>query len=345
MKKIIRTVDEERDILQVTVSDERWYMKAGRDPVTDLPTYLPVPSVTWIAGHYPKGIGFYRWLADKGWDEAEAIKVAAGDKGSVVHAVIEMILRGEEVRVDTKVRDRARETEFEAYERDLTFEELLCVQSFINWRADLQKTYIMEVLATEVTVFSEIYGYAGTVDLIMRLTHKETGEVEKWVVDFKTSKQVWTEYLMQVSAYRVALENGENPIMERNANGTDTGKMVDLSGLKTAILQVGYERNKAGYKWTVVEDNFDLFLTAKKIWQNEVGLNTPGIQKREFPMVMSPKAKTPEELAKEAEIAPPAQEEVAAAGAKQESLIDPAPEATPEPSKIRPKKARKGEEY
>jgi hypothetical protein len=41
---------------------------------------LPVPSVTWISGFWPKGIGFYKWLADKGWDEAEAAKQAAGDK-------------------------------------------------------------------------------------------------------------------------------------------------------------------------------------------------------------------------------------------------------------------------
>ena len=33
-----------------------------------------------IAGHYPKGIAFYKWLAEKGWDESQALKSAAGDK-------------------------------------------------------------------------------------------------------------------------------------------------------------------------------------------------------------------------------------------------------------------------
>lgn len=88
MKKIIRITDEKRGIVQVTTSDERWYLKPSTDPVTELPVYKPVPSSTWIAEHWPKGIGFYRWLADKGWDEAEAIKAAAGDKGSAVHNAI-----------------------------------------------------------------------------------------------------------------------------------------------------------------------------------------------------------------------------------------------------------------
>jgi hypothetical protein len=107
-----------------------------------------------------------------------------------------------------------------------------------------------------------------------------------YVIDFKTGKQVWKEYELQVSAYRMALENGENPIREKNANGTE-GPIIDLSGLRTAILQVGYERNKAGYKFTEVEDAFELFKVAQQIWSVEVGDNTPGFTKREFPIVLS----------------------------------------------------------
>src|SRR5258706_2252693 len=103
MKKVIREVDEKRGIVQITVADERWYMKPVPNPETGIPEYTAVPSVTWIAGHWPKGVGFYKWLADKGWDEAEAVKHAAGDKGSRVHMAIEMILKGEEFRMDTKV--------------------------------------------------------------------------------------------------------------------------------------------------------------------------------------------------------------------------------------------------
>src|SRR5436190_9224064 len=102
MQKIIREVDTKRGICQITVSDERWYLRPVPNAITGVPEYSPVPSVTWICGFWPKGIGFYRWLAEKGWSEAEAIKVAAGDKGSRVHLAIEMILKGEEFRIDTK---------------------------------------------------------------------------------------------------------------------------------------------------------------------------------------------------------------------------------------------------
>jgi hypothetical protein len=113
MKKIIRVADPKRGITQITVADERWYLKPSTDPISELPIYQPVPSVTWIAGFWPKGVGFYKWLADKGWDEAQAAKEAAGDNGSRVHLAIEKILRGEEFRIDTKVEDKGKSSEQE----------------------------------------------------------------------------------------------------------------------------------------------------------------------------------------------------------------------------------------
>lgn len=270
MQKIIREVDKKRDIVQVTVADERWYLKSSKDEKTGLPVYNGVPSVTWICGFYPKGIAFYKWLAGKGWDEAEALKSAAGDKGSRVHLAIEQILSGEEFRIDTKVMDKGSGEMVE-----LSLEELICVKSFCDWRDEVKP----EILATEITIFSEKHGYAGTVDLICRI------DGVLYVVDFKTSKQVWMEHELQVSAYRSALESGENPIYERNENGTDTGKMITPTEMKTAILQVGYNRNKNGYKFTETVDRFDMFLTAKKIW----ALETDGqdIKVLEFPIVLS----------------------------------------------------------
>lgn len=301
MKKIIREADEKRGIVQITVADERWYMKPGEDAESGIPTYSAVPSVTWIAGFWPKGVGFYKWLADKGWDEAEAAKQAAGDKGSAVHLAIERIIRGEEFRIDTKIEDRNRSTEQDLATRELAYEELLCVKSFLDWKRDTEADYIIETLANEVTVFSETHGYAGTVDWVVRLTPQPEGKnplklsgPTPFVIDFKTSKQVWKEYELQISAYRVALENGENPLYQRNPNGTETDKLLDLSGLKTAILQVGYERNRAGYKFTEVDDGFPLFKVAQQIWKTEVGDNTPGFTKRDFPIVLSPAAKKPE---------------------------------------------------
>lgn len=270
MQKIIREVDSKRGIVQVTVADERWYLRPSSDKSSGIPTYLGVPSVTWIAGYYPKGIGFYKWLADKGWDEAEALKNAAGDKGSHVHLAIEMILSGEEFKIDTKVMDKTS-----GEMRELSLEELICVKSFVAWRDETKP----EIVATEITIFDEKYGYAGTIDLVCRI------EGVLYVVDFKTSKQIWREHELQVSAYRHALETGENPLYERNENGTFTDKMIAPTEMKTAILQVGYNRNKAGFKFTETPDQFDMFLTAKKIWAMETA--GQDIKVLDFPIVLS----------------------------------------------------------
>jgi hypothetical protein len=51
-------------------------------------------------------------------------------------------------------------------------------------------------------------------------------------------------------------------------------------------LQVGYRRNKAGYKWNEIEDKFPLFLAARQIWASETEGEAP--KKRDYPIVISP---------------------------------------------------------
>lgn len=282
MQKLIKVVDEKRGIVQVTTSDERWYVKEVKDKETGLPKHLFVPSVTWIAGHYPKGVQFYKWLADKGWDESQAIKQAAGDKGSKVHEAISAIFRGEEVRIDSKFMNKTTEQL-----EELTFEEIECIMSFIDWRNSLKS---FEAIAWDVVVFSEQGNYAGTVDLIARV------DGELYVIDFKTSQYIWTEYELQVSAYARALENGENPIYAKNPNGTE-GKMIDLSGLKIAILQIGYRKNKSRYKFTDIENQYSMFEIAKAIWQRDSSTQEP--RQVDLPIVLSPAIKVEEALAEE----------------------------------------------
>src|SRR3990167_9760860 len=98
MKKEIREV--KNGLVRVTTVSERWYAMTQDDPTTKLPVWVYVPSVTWICEFYPKGIGFYKWLAATGWDESQALKEAAGDKGSKVHAAIVDLLDGSTVKME-----------------------------------------------------------------------------------------------------------------------------------------------------------------------------------------------------------------------------------------------------
>jgi len=243
MKKEIREV--KNGVLQITTYDERWYARQSVDKVTGLPVYEFVPSVTWIAEHYPKGIGFYKWLANKGWDEAEAIKEAAADKGSKVHRAICDLIDSKVVKIDSKYRNSATEQE-----EELTLEEYGAILSFAEWFKETQPT----ILERELVVWGD--GYAGTVDLVCAIKN------EVWVVDFKTSQQIWPSHELQVSAYKHALE--------------------DSAKYKLAILQLGYRLNKKKYKFTKLEDKFDLFLAAKKIWANETNGTMP--KQKDYPL-------------------------------------------------------------
>lgn len=222
MKIQIKKIDNEKQIVQITTTDSRWYQIGDKF----------VPSVTWICSKYPKGVQFYKWLADKGWDEAEAIKQAAGDKGSKVHNAIEDILKGKEVKIDDKYVNNST-----GQPEELTVQEYECIMSFVAWLTETNP----EVIATEYVVYDEAIGYAGTVDMKLKIN----GEI--YIVDIKTSQQIWPEYELQLSAYRQA-----EPLAH-----------------KTAILQVGYNRNKSKFKFTEIENKFGLFLAAKEIWANE----------------------------------------------------------------------------
>lgn len=252
MRKDVIVVDKDKGLVQVTTADERWYALPTKDKNTKLPTYRYVPSVTWITGHYPKGLAFYRWLAGKGWDESQALKEAAANKGSMIHRAIELLLNGEQIEHDTKLRDPNTDEE-----RALTTDEWAALCSFVKWYSAVQP----ETVGTEMVVVNDEEGYAGTVDYVCRINGVP------YIIDFKTGQNVWPEYELQLSAYKKCI------------------KLEDDVEAKLAILQVGYQRNKNNYKFTEVEDKWDLFKAAQLIWRNENENAKP--KQRDFPVVLT----------------------------------------------------------
>jgi len=240
MKRITKQV--KGNIVQLTIADsERWYIK------TENKIDIYVPSITWICGHYPKGIAFYKWLANKGWNEAEAIKSAAADKGSKIHQAIVNLIDGQEVLMEAKYPNDDGEVE------ELSVEEYEAIKSFADWHKEVKP----KVLAREEVVFTK--DYAGTIDLVCEIDEK------LWLIDFKSGQYIWPEHELQLSAYR-------------HAWNTTQKKQIS----KTAILQLGYQRNKNKYKFTETEDKFKLFCAARDIWQNETAGQEP--LKKDLPL-------------------------------------------------------------
>lgn len=231
MKKEIRQISDDGKTIRISTPDERWYVKTSDDG-----TITEYPSVTWITDFYPKGIGYYRWLADKGWDNAETIMKKAGNKGTKVHRAISSLLLGNELKIDEKFPNSDT-----GEPEEIAVEEWEALMSFRDWH----KAKNPHMLVNESVVFNEEHRYAGTVDFLCLI------DDEKWLIDFKTRQgEIFTPYELQLAAYAHALP----PEMKPD---------------KLAILQIGYKRNKAGWKLTEYPDQFDLFLSTQKTWKKE----------------------------------------------------------------------------
>ena len=254
MRKEIRTVTRD-GIVQVTIADERFYGRATTDPVTGLPGGFEwVPAVTWISSFFPKGIGFYKWLANTGWDEARAIKQAAGDKGSKVHHAVGDLIDGKTVAMDAAYVNNST-----GQEESLTLEEYDCLLAFKAWWETVAP---VKVIAREVVLWNDEYGYAGTADLLCGIKD------DLFLIDLKTGQHLWPEHILQVSAYKHALPE---------AWAAEKAKL--------AILQVGYRANKRGWKFSEVPDEFPLFLAARQIWEKECEGVT--VFKRDYPLAIA----------------------------------------------------------
>lgn len=234
---------KEDGVTQITTLDERWYEKDG----------IFNPSITWIAKYTPMGYGLLKWYADKGMDEAEAVKREAAEKGSKVHQAIESLLMGNAVRIDAGFANP--ET---GIEEEITPDEYWHVMTFAAWWREYNREHKIELVHTEKAMWvpaqdGEEYGYAGTLDIKVR----EDGKPKIW--DIKTSQAIHLGYEVQLSAL----------------------KHADPELPATGIIQVGFTKNKLGYKATDIDDKFDLFLAAKKFWANANPATKP--KQRDFP--------------------------------------------------------------
>src|SRR5215831_5314719 len=185
MKKYVTTLDEARGLVQITVADERWYARVVPSPETALPKVVYVPSVTWICSYYPKGVGYHKWLAALGWNEAEAVRQAAAEKGSQVHQACAALLDGQTITMESAFQ--APDMELPA---PLTVEGYEAVLAFADWWATLKNP---TVLAKDFVVWGD--GYAGTLDLLMSWEGEDAGI---HLIDLKTSQEVWPEHQLQV---------------------------------------------------------------------------------------------------------------------------------------------------
>lgn len=232
---IKRTVEVSEHARQITLQDQRYYQR-------DIGVFYP--SVTYVLSYFPKNKFFESWMKDVGHN-ADLIMRRAGEEGTMVHLGVERMLAGEELRW---IEDNG----FVNYPTE--------VWRMILKFAEFWNTYKPALVSSECHLFSDIYKYAGTGDIICIMND------EMWLLDIKTSNSLHRSYDLQTAAYAQAWNETHNtPITRRGIIWLKSSKRgSDKSGRK--IQGDGWELKESPRSF---EEDLELFKVAYRLFQLE----------------------------------------------------------------------------
>lgn len=115
-------------------------------------------------------------LLNEAKNEAEKIKIEAGNIGSRVHNWIKEYLISNNVSLKPPDIEKP-------------------INAFLSWI----KKNKFELIKSEHSVWSK-KGYAGTLDIVCKLNNKT------YIIDLKTSNGFWDEYILQIASYKYAYQ-------------------------------------------------------------------------------------------------------------------------------------------
>lgn len=159
-----------------------------------------VPGTTTIIGRFKESGGLVQWAYKSGREHERLVAQgkqaprhlydvvqAAADAGTIAHDMIEAdILK----------------TDFKPPEADAAIlqKAVNAFEQYLKWKASTR----IEIIATEKAYVSEQYQFGGTVDGIGR-------DIDGQIVlcDWKTSNAVYSDYLIQLAAYSLLLQECE----------------------------------------------------------------------------------------------------------------------------------------
>jgi len=120
------------------------------------------------------------WYAKLGRAEAAKTLAISANFGTMMHKLIEITLKNEEFHK-------------EKYDAKM----INSIELFNKW-LDTKKDFVIESL--EQHLWSSKYKYAGTCDCIAMIDGK------RYILDWKSSKAIYNEYFLQLSAYMMAFK-------------------------------------------------------------------------------------------------------------------------------------------
>lgn len=177
------------------------------------------PSVSTVLGTVQVGDTFGAWKEEQssrlGVEGARLDLMLRAEYGTTVHRLCEAYSKGETVEwLDDSGKPRYTDFEWQRFIR------------FTQWI----EAHEVEILATEMTVFSHEHRYAGTCDMLARV------DGVTYLIDLKTSKYVGDHHLLQGAAYLRAVR--------------EMFPSLEIEGMAILALNT---RTKAGYQWKTVE--------------------------------------------------------------------------------------------
>lgn len=129
--------------------------------------------------------------------DPDKILEQAGDIGSIVHLFIEVhiknLIKNEKIKADLK--------DFSPADIDKAENAFI---AYLDWEQRNDLVYV----ASEKAVISETYRSGGMIDILA----KNNGNL--WLIDPKSSKGIYPEFIVQVSAYKMFYEEQEQETID-----------------------------------------------------------------------------------------------------------------------------------
>ena len=248
--KIVIKETRRPGFLQITTLGERWYRRKSdsRD----------FASNTWICSYVPMDDYLIDYIAKKGTEQAKEDRAEKGRRGSRIHAAIEVLV----LNPDTGIAINDVFPDGDGGEpRELDPDEYAAVMSFRDWWLDYKDSGIVEVLGVEMDYYNEGLGYACTADLVCEVVTPKGRFLD--VIDYKTGQSIHLEHQLQLEGI------------------THTDEILALAAerkltVRKFNLQVGYRKNKAGFKFTEhTKDRWNLYLAAREFWLEDNAGKSP----------------------------------------------------------------------
>lgn len=158
-----------------------------------------VPGVTTIIGRFKDSAALLYWAFEQGklCERGEISKLydkrdEAADAGTLAHSMVEAYING----LDPFGID------LDGHSKQIVAAAKRGFKNYINWA----KSNTLEIIKQEVSLVSEKYLFGGSLDAIG--IDKSGG---LFLIDWKTSNGVYTDYLLQLAAYK-QLWDENNPV-------------------------------------------------------------------------------------------------------------------------------------